>query len=69
MTTITAEVNKLWEHNKRMFRVQPRKIVVQRAGAHHRAFFDGGATGMSTFGGTPETAIKLLKFWEGVYGS
>ncbi len=37
------EVQKLWEHNKKFFNVQPRKIRVVKSGSHHRAFFDGGS--------------------------
>lgn len=53
------EVQKLWEHNKKFFNVQPRKIRVVKSGSHHRAFFDGGAD--CCFGTTPQEARSRLK--------
>jgi hypothetical protein len=59
MSTILEEVNQLWEHNKKLFGVQPRKVRVQRAGSHYKARFDGEAS--CAFGATPHEAAARLK--------
>jgi hypothetical protein len=42
-TTIAGELQKLWEHNMRLFPTAERKIQMRRAGAFYKANYEGRA--------------------------
>lgn len=43
--------------------MREKNIVVQQAGSHHRAFFEGDGR-LKCFGLTPQDAIRNLHFWK-----
>jgi len=62
MTTINEELQKLWDHNKAFFGVQPRKIQVQRAGGFYKVRYEGQHD--SCFVEDPKHAAKRLQVFD-----
>jgi len=65
MTTITTEVQRLWEHNKQFFGIPaslPRKVIVSKAGGMVKARYEGRRA--FVFGYDERHAISRLKIWD-----
>lgn len=60
---VAQEIEKLAEYNRTMFNLPARKVQVTYQGGWYRARYAGGS--MSTFGRTPASATRALKFWQG----
>ena len=63
MSTIAQELQQLWEQNRELFPVPPRRVQIQKAGDFYRARYEGESS--NYFGRTEKQAIKSLKFAEG----
>jgi hypothetical protein len=56
-------VNKIWEHNKNLFAVLPRKITLSKAGGFIKARYEGRKA--YVFGFDEKQARQRLKMWDG----
>lgn len=65
MSTITSELEKLWEHNRTMLPTPPRKLQITKQSNFFRARYEGEAVSVFVDDDDPRRAERALRFFRG----